>query len=73
MKIPINIFIAEVTEQIAKLTVKYKSDGVVGFGVFGQEDIPDLEVDSIYTWCPDTIRYLKDNHISISISAGKKM
>ncbi len=50
--------------------MKYKDKGVCGFGVFGP-DIRDLRVDSVYEWCPDTIRYLKDRNINICIAAGK--
>ncbi len=37
-----------------------------------QIDIQDLKVDSVFEWCPNTIRYLKDKQFNICIAAGKK-
>jgi adenosine deaminase len=67
-----SVLASESAQEIAELTVKYRNEGVCGFGIFGR-DIPDVTVDSIFEWCPDTIRYLKDKQVSVCIAAGKQM
>mmetsp|Transcript_37227 Transcript_37227/g.93455 ORF Transcript_37227/g.93455 Transcript_37227/m.93455 type:complete len:777 (-) Transcript_37227:4561-6891(-) len=61
----------EVAMECAKLAVKYRDQGVCGFGLFGP-DIQDLEVDSEFSFCPEVFRYLKDESFNISIAAGKE-
>jgi len=54
----------------AALAVKYRKDGVCGFGVFGP-DVQDIKVDSYFEFCPDVLKFLKDEHMNICIAAGK--
>mmetsp|Transcript_8177 Transcript_8177/g.20585 ORF Transcript_8177/g.20585 Transcript_8177/m.20585 type:complete len:304 (-) Transcript_8177:125-1036(-) len=61
----------EMVQHIAELAVKNRNKGVCGFGIFGP-DIDDTCVDSYFEFCPDTIKYLKDQSMDICIGAGRK-
>eukprot|EP00005_Dracoamoeba_jomungandri_P005358 CAMPEP_0174254576 /NCGR_PEP_ID=MMETSP0439-20130205/3899_1 /TAXON_ID=0 /ORGANISM="Stereomyxa ramosa, Strain Chinc5" /LENGTH=758 /DNA_ID=CAMNT_0015336243 /DNA_START=196 /DNA_END=2469 /DNA_ORIENTATION=+ len=59
-----------VVKETAELAVKHRRNGVCGFGVFGP-DVVDVKVDSIFEYCPEVIKFLKDEHMNICIAAGK--
>lgn len=34
-------------------------------------DVPDTKVDSYFEFCPDVLKFLKDEHMNVCIAAGK--
>uniref|UniRef100_A0A6B2KYG9 adenosine deaminase n=1 Tax=Arcella intermedia TaxID=1963864 RepID=A0A6B2KYG9_9EUKA len=51
----------------AKLAVKYKKEGVCGFGVYGAEE---LDFPRPLTFFLSTFHYLKENNMNVSMIAG---